>query len=258
MDMLLGSPNENFEKAKELIEKAVRENSPDTVVLPETWNTGFFPKENIEELCDDNGKRVKEEIGGLAKKHHINIVAGSVSNIKNGKVYNTAYVFDRNGQVVCEYDKTHLFTPMGEHEYYEKGDRLGKFELDGTKCGILICYDIRFPELTRSITVNGADYLFVVSQWPTARVYHLETLVKARAIENQIFAVCCNSCGTAGQTKYAGHSLITDPWGNVLSSAEETETIISAECDESTLSEIRNSINVFADRREEMYNINKQ
>lgn len=257
MDMLFARPDENFAKAKALIGRAVRECNPDTVVLPETWNTGFFPKKNLESLCDRDGRRVREEIGGLAKAYKINIVAGSVANLKNGKVFNTAYVFDREGKTVAEYDKTHLFTPMGEHEFFEKGSRVCRFELDGRKCGLLICYDIRFPELTRTMTVHGVDFLFVVSQWPTARVAHLEALVKARAIENQTFAVCCNSCGKAGDTVFAGYSSIADPWGEFIASAGNEETIITADCDESILSKIRSSINVFADRREDIYNIKK-
>ena len=229
MNMLFEHPDENFAKAKTLIRRAAEENSPDTVVLPETWNTGFFPRRDLEKFCDRDGERVKSEIGGLAKTLGINIVAGSVANVKNGKIYNTAYVFDREGNTAAEYDKTHLFTPMGEHGFFEKGSHTCRFELDGKKCGLLICYDIRFPELTRTMTVNGVDFLFTVSQWPTARVAHLTALVKARAIENQLFAVCCNSCGTAGETVYAGHSAIADPWGEFIASAGADETVITAD-----------------------------
>ena len=108
---------ENFRHAAQLIEEAMLE-SPDVLVLPETWNTGFFPKENLRALCDDDGSRVKREIGALARKHHVNIIAGSVSNLRSGKVYNTALVFDREGNCIASYDKTHLFTPMGEDNYH--------------------------------------------------------------------------------------------------------------------------------------------
>ena len=88
----------------------------------------------------------------------------SVANARGGRVYNTACVFDRNGELLCAYDKTHLFTPMGEDDYYTCGDHLCCFTLDGVKCGIIICYDVRFPELTRSLALQGLDMLFVVSQ----------------------------------------------------------------------------------------------
>lgn len=252
MNILLGKPEENYQKVSQRIEEAMAE-SPDVVVLPETWNIGFFPKENTEALCDQDGQRVKREIGALAAKYHVNIVAGSVTNLRDGKVYNTAYIFDRTGACVGSYDKTHLFSPMGEHKHCTPGNSLCRFTLDGVTCGIIICYDVRFPELIRSMAVQGLDMLFVVSQWPKARTFHLRSLTTARAIENQMFVVCCNSCGAAGKMVYGGNSAIIDPWGTTLVLAGEDEQLISADCDLSILQQIRDSINVFADRRPELY-----
>ena len=252
MSMLCGQPDANFEKVSRLIEAAMSE-APDVVVLPETWNTGFFPRENAESLCDNDGVRTKAQIGALAAKYHVNIVAGSVTNVRNGKVYNSAYIFDREGACVGAYDKTHLFSPMGEHKHCTPGNSLCRFILDGVPCGIIICYDVRFPELIRSMALQGMDMLFVVSQWPKARTFHLRSLTTARAIENQMFVVCCNSCGTAGKMVYGGNSAIIDPWGETLALAGEEEQLLSAECDFSTLQQIRDSINVFADRRPELY-----
>ena len=252
MDMAFGRPEDNFRKAEALIEAAMAEH-PDVLVLPEMWNTGFFPKENLKALCDRDGYRVKTEIGALAKKFSVNIVAGSVADLRDGKVYNTAYVFDRNGQCVASYDKTHLFSPMGEDRYFTPGDRLCRFTLDGINCGLVICYDIRFPELSRSLAVEGIDVLFLVSQWPRQRISHLQTLSAARAIENQIFLVCCNSCGTAENTVFGGNSAIIDPLGNTLAQASEQEILLHAQLDFSILQNIRTSINVFADRRPELY-----
>lgn len=252
MNMLLAEPDHNFAHAAELIRQAM-EDAPDVLVLPETWNTGFFPKEEPHIFCDADCSRVKAEIGALAKEYSVNIVAGSVSNLRCGKMYNTACVFDRTGKCIASYDKTHLFTPMGEDEYYEKGDHLCTFTLDGTKCGLIICYDIRFPELTRSLAVQGLDMLFMVSQWPKVRTSHLRSLTTARAIENQMFVVCCNSCGKAGETVYGGNSAVIDPWGETLALAGEQEELLSAKCDLSIAQNIRTSINVFADRRPELY-----
>lgn len=254
MDMEFCQPDKNFEKAEKLIRKAA-EDKADVIVLPETWNTGFFPKNGLEDLSDKDGVRVKTEIGSLAKEYGVNIVAGSVANVCDGKVYNTAYIFDRTGECIAEYNKSHLFTPMKEHHYFEKGSELCKFTLDGHPCAIIICYDIRFPELTRSMTVDGIDYLFVVSQWPKVRTHHLRILTQARAIENQMFLACCNSCGTAEDTVYGGTSAIIDPWGETLALAGDGEEIISAECDSSILKNIRETINVFADRRTEIYKL---
>jgi len=254
MNMKLGCPDENFSLAEKLIGKSIKE-QPDVIVLPETWNTGFFPKEKLTDLCCKDGDTVKLRIGELAKKYKVNIVAGSVSNVRNGKVYNTAFVFDRDGEYIAEYDKTHLFTPMGEDDYYTGGDHLCRFTLDGVKCGIIICYDVRFPELARSLALQGLDMLFVVSQWPKERIFHLRTLNTARAIENQMFVVCCNSCGTAGKTVYGGKSAIIDPWGQTVVAAGEYEEILTGDCDLNTLTYIRNTIPVFRDRKPDLYNI---
>lgn len=253
MDMAFADPDANFKKAEELIRKAA-EGKPDVVVLPETWNLGFFPEENLETLADVDGKRVKETFSALAQELNLNIVAGSVVNKKEDGIYNTAYVFNRAGELVGEYDKTHLFSPMDEDKHFKKGNHITTFELDGHRCGIIICYDIRFPRLTRAMTTKGLDFLFMVSQWPLVRVPHLDVLTKARAIENQMFVICCNSAGTAGATKYGGASSINDPWGITLAHAEGAEEeMITANCDTSILEGIRSSINVFRDRRPDLF-----
>lgn len=255
MNMRLGDTDYNFNHAKELFEKAVKA-EPDTIVFPETWNTGFFPRDNLYGLCDVDGKRTKELFGALAKLHGVNTVAGSVSNIKKGKIYNTSYIFNRHGECVAEYDKTHLFTPMNENDFYEKGSCLTSFELDGKMCGIIICYDLRFPELTRTLTVkNRLDCLFVVSQWPDKRISQLDTLLKARATENQMYVICCNSCGKAYNTVFGGHSAVYSPLGEAIAFAGGNEEIVSAECDEGISARIANEINVFRDRREELYDV---
>lgn len=252
MNMELGNPTKNFNHAKQLICEAMKD-KPDVLVLPETWNTGFFPKDNLFELSCKDGAEVKECMGNLAREYGVNIVAGSVSNVRGNHVYNTAMIFNREGVCIAQYDKTHLFTPMGEDRYYTAGTRLCRFTLDDIPCGIIICYDVRFPELVRTLALPGIDMLFVVSQWPNARTFHLRTLTTARAIENQMFVVCCNSCGQAYHTVFGGTSAVINPLGETLSLAGEGEEIISAECDMNILAEIRNSIPVFRDRRQELY-----
>jgi len=253
MDMQLGCVEDNFRHAETLIEQAMAD-APDVLVLPETWNTGFFP-ENVGELADRDGQQVRARIGALVKKFHVNIVAGSVADLRDGKVYNTAYVFDREGKSIAAYDKTHLFSPMGEDRVFTPGGKLCTFTLDGVKCALVICYDIRFPELTRSLALQGLDVLFVVSQWPKERIFHLQSLTVARAIENQMFVVCCNSCGTANGTVYGGNSAAVDPWGQVIFRGDEEEKILTAELDLNILRDIRKSIHVFRDRRPELYRL---
>lgn len=255
MNMAFARPEENFRRAEALIRQTARQEAPDVIVLPETWNTGFFPREDLAALSDRDCAQVREVFGALARELQVNLVAGSVSDLRGGRVYNSACVFDRTGTLLCRYDKTHLFTPMQEHLFYTPGEHLCRFSLDGVSCGVLICYDIRFPELTRTLAVQGLDVLFVVSQWPEARREHLRALVTARAIENQMFLACCNSCGRAGNTVYAGSSVLLDPWGRELASAGGQEQIISASFDLSVLENIRTSINIFRDRRPELYHI---
>lgn len=97
--------------------------------------------------------------------------------------------------------------------------------------------------------------LFVVSQWPKIRTFHLRTLTTARAIENQMFLICCNSCGKAGDTVYGGNSAVIDPWGETLALADENEQLLTAECDFSVLDGIRSSIPVLRDRRASIYQL---
>lgn len=252
MDMKLADPAYNFSHAEELIRKAAGD-GPDVVLLPETWNTGFFPKENLASYCDRDGTETKRRIGALAAELGVNIVAGSISNRKYDGIYNTAFVFDRKGACVAQYDKTHLFTPSGEHAYYKLGDHPCTFELDGKRCGLIICYDLRFLELVRTLALTGLDVLFIPAQWPAIRRRHWDTLVAARAIENQMFVVACNSC--ASDTKCGGSSRILDPWGEVIAEADDRETVISGELDFSVIEQIRSSINVYRDRRPELYRV---
>ena len=254
MDEYLGDSAYNYAHALELVRKAAAAGA-DTVLLPETFNIGFFPREKLAELADPDGEIVKMAFGALAAELHINLIAGSVVTNRGGQVYNTSYVFDRGGTCIASYDKTHLFTPMGEHEYFTPGDSLCAFTLDGVRCGLITCYDLRFPELTRSLVLQGADLLFVPAEWPAVRMLHWQTLNRARAVENQIFLACCNGCGTAGETVYGGHSAVYDPWGELLAEAGDREEIILADCDFSVKEKIRSSINVFRDRRPDLYKL---
>ena len=254
MDMLPAQPEENFQKAKQLVETAMRY-EPDVLLFPETWNTGFFPQKDLPIHCDRAGEQVSRILGSLAKKYAVNIVAGSVSDLRDGNVYNTAYIFDRSGRRIASYSKTHLFTPMGEDKAYAPGDSLCTFILDGVPCAILICYDLRFPELARSLALQGAQLLFVPSQWPAERLHHLHSLLAARAIENQMFVACCNSCGSTENTKFGGESMILDPVGMEIAHAASREETLIADIDISSVSAIRQSINVFHDRRPELYRL---
>lgn len=253
MDVVFGRPDANRQKVEELIAEAAEE-KPDIVVLPETWNTGFFP-ENVKELADKNGEPTRSLLAKLAQKHAVNIVGGSVSNNIDGKVYNTNFVFNRNGELVSSYNKIHLFSPADEHEVFERGKEVNVFEIEGVKAATVICYDIRFVELIRTLALQGIEILFVPAQWPHPRLEHWKTLIKARSIENQMFVAAVNGSGKSDTLEFCGNSMLLDPWGKVIVKADEQEKIITGEVDLSIIKEIREKINVFRDRRPEVYNI---
>ncbi|MBQ7011075.1 MAG: carbon-nitrogen family hydrolase [Clostridia bacterium] len=252
MESKLGCPDENFDRAVELLEEALKE-QPDVIVLPEIFDNPGELKERMTEFCCKDGDKIKARIGGFAKEHGVNIVAGSVSEMHNGKFYNTAFVFDRCGDCIATYDKIQLVYP-GEFKYYTEGDSLCTFVLDGVKCGLIICNDLKFPELARSLALDGINILFVPSAWPEGSIFRMKALRLARAIENQIFVVNCNSCSHSIGKVYGGQSAIIEPIGKIISSAGPTEEIISAECDLQMIEKCRaGGQSIFDRRHPELY-----
>ena len=247
----LGEVEQNYAAAERLIHEAATQGA-DVVVLSELWNTSFYPA-NVEDLADVEGQRTKTFLSRLAQEHYINIVGGSVANRHDGKLYNSTFVADRQGHIVASYDKVHLFTPGKEEQVFAAGSELNVFVLDGIKMASIICYDVRFGEWVRKAALTGAQVLFVPAAWPHPRLAHWQILNRARAIENQLFVTAVNSCGTAGKMKFCGHAMIIDPWGEVLAQGKEEEQLVMADIDFSVIEGIRKSINVFRDRRPELY-----
>ncbi|RED60383.1 carbon-nitrogen family hydrolase [Cohnella lupini] len=253
MNIVAGNPDANFAKMEaRLKEAAASSPKPDLIVLPEMWNTGYALTE-IQVLADPDGRRTKEVISDFCRKHGISVLAGSIAQLRAEGVTNTVHVFDRTGAEVSEYSKIHLFQLMNEHLHLESGDKLGTFDLEGIPAAVMICYDIRFPELARKLALDGAQILFVPAEWPHPRLHHWRTLLQARAIENQMYVVSCNTVGDSGGSSFFGHSMVIDPWGEVLAEAEEEETILVAEIDLGLVNEVRGRIPVFADRRPKIY-----
>lgn len=252
MNVRVGQPNVNASRVEALVKRAVR-HKPDVIVLPELWNTGFAPRKIDRSMADNGGVHAKALCGRLAKEHGVNIVAGSVLRRAGNVLYNTAYVFDRAGNCIAEYNKTHLFSPSGEGEAYTAGDRLVTFPLDGVRCGILICYDLRFGELSRTLALSGAKALFIPAEWRREATEQMLALLRARAIEDQVFAALCNGCGEAHGTTFGGKSAIIDPLGKVLARAGRGETILSAAIDFAAQEKARLDLPVFSDRRPDLY-----
>jgi len=251
MDIQFGRSEENRTRLVEKMHEALK-GQPNVLIAPEMWNLGY-DLENTLKNGDKDGRMVRDTFVTLAKQHNSYIIPGSIANVRENKVYNTSYVIDNKGELKGYYDKIHLFRLMNEEKYLEPGDKRFTFDLYGHEAGVVICYDIRFPELIRSMALDGIEVLFVPAEWPHPRLYHWRSLLIARAIENQMFVVATNRVGSDPNNTFFGHSMIIDPWGEVIAEGSESEEILTAELDLSIVPEIRSRIPVFKDRKEELY-----
>jgi len=254
MNVEAGNPDGNFARMEEWMKRSIASaTKPDLLMLPEMWNSGYA-LEQIDRLADPAGERTRKFFTAFCREHRVNVLAGSVAVKRpDGGVTNTLHFFDRQGQVSAEYSKIHLFQLMNEHLHLQAGDSVCRFNLEGVAAGAMICYDIRFPELARKLALSGSRVLFVPAEWPHPRLHHWRTLLQARAIENQMYVVACNTVGESGGSSFFGHSMVIDPWGEVLAEAGEVETILEAEIDLSFVEDVRGRIPVFADRRPALY-----
>lgn len=253
MDIAFGNPEVNRIKVRDMIHKAAQD-GPDVIVLPEMWNTSFRLKD-IHVIADKEGELTKAFICNLAKKYQVNIVAGSIADKYDKDIYNRLYVIDREGSMVAHYDKVHLVRHAGEQEYIKAGTEATVFHIDGVKCGAILCYDLRFPELARTMALKGAKVLFVPAQWFETRIHHWKTLSTARAIENQIYVVAVNRIGNEFQAVFPGNSMVIDPWGNIVAEAGNEETILTAEMDMNLVDRVRKKITCFLDRNVNVYEL---
>jgi len=253
MDVQLGEPEANFAKAEQLLIQAVSaEAKPDLIMLPEMWNTGYA-LDRIHELADVEGVRTREKLAAFAKEHKVLLIGGSIAEKREGGVFNTIHAFGRSGEELGVYDKIHLFRLMDEEKYLQPGDQTGMLALEGISAGMMICYDIRFPELFRKLALAGAKAVFVPAEWPNPRLHHWRTLLQARAIENQMYVIACNRCGQSGDTVFFGHSMVIDPWGEVIAESDDQEGILRAEIDLALVDDVRTRIPIFEDRRPKLY-----
>lgn len=251
MDIAFANPEKNFFAVEKYIKEAAKAQA-DVIVLPEMWNSGFA-LDQLDRLADENGMKTKQLLTKLAKKHQVNIVGGSVSTKREDGFFNTMYVVNRNGDIVAEYDKAHLFRLMDEHLFLQPGRKKNLFELDGVTCGGIICYELRFPEWIRAHTLSGAKIMFIPAQWPEQRIDHWQLLLQARAIENQCFVVAVNPVCTSPSNEFNGHSMVIAPWGELLVSNETQEGIYYADLDLQEVDSVRKTIPVFQDRRTDLY-----
>lgn len=186
--------------------------SPGIIVLPELWATGFA-YDKLPELAKETPDILKI-LQNLAAKYGI-IIAGSLPEHSNNSYYNTLFITASNG-IIGTYRKQQLFSPMQEDSFFAPGTAPLPVQTDLAHIGALVCYDLRFPELMRHQANLGADIAVVSAQWPAARIGHWRILLQARAIENQMFVIAANRCGTTGDNSFGGHSMIIGPDGTIL------------------------------------------
>ncbi|WP_066252385.1 carbon-nitrogen family hydrolase [Neobacillus drentensis] len=251
LDIAFGNPQKNYQTVERLFDKTSTE-KPDIIVLPELWTTGY-DLTRLNEIADLKAAQTIEFLQNAAQKYQVHLIGGSVANRVDKGVKNTLLIINKDGRLVHQYSKLHLFKLMDEHVYLEAGSEKGLFQLDNYQFAGAICYDIRFPEWIRAHTSEGAEALFVVAEWPAQRLSHWRALLIARAIENQCYVIGCNRSGQDPNNQFAGHSLIIDPWGEVIAEAGESEEILSAEIEMDLVKEVRKQIPIFADRKPEFY-----
>jgi predicted amidohydrolase len=248
-DIRVGDVEMNVARAKRRMSNLARK-GVDLVLLPEMWSTGFA-NDRLDELAETT-PRVLDELIRLSKDMHLTII-GSLPEKGADGVYNTAYVVDRDGSVLESYRKVHLFSPTREDEFFKPGRKAVVVETSLGTIGLMICYDLRFPELCRTLALQGAKIVAVMAQWPAFRVAHWKALLKARAIENQLFIIGVNRCGEDDDLSYGGHSRIISPWGEVLTRTGKGPASVSAPIDVGFVDSTREQIPCLQDRKPQAY-----
>ena len=229
--------------------KRVADQGAELVVLPEMWSSGFAYKQ-LNELALRTATIV-DELLELSSQLKL-VICGSMPEPNGDKVFNTASVID-NGRLAGIYRKIHLFSLLGEDRAFSGGDQWLLADTSIGKIGVIICYDLRFPEISRRLALAGAQVICVPAQWPKPREEHWRTLLRARAIENQLFVVSANTCGLVGKLDFFGMSMIINPKGEALAEAGEEEREIMAILDMRVMDDWRAQIPCFNDRKPECY-----
>ena len=247
-NLQLGDVDANIESALAGVEQAAAAGAQ-LAVLPEMWSTGY----DYRRLADlaERTPGVIERLCSVSKTHGI-VLVGSLPEKQGDKLYNMATVID-NGEVKGAYRKLHMFSTMGEDRFLSPGDSTLVVDTTVGRIGVAICYDLRFPELFRRMALDGAELICVPAEWPKPRQEHWRTLLRARAIENQLFIAAANCCGVQGKLDFFGMSLLISARGDVLAEAGETDTVLNATFDRQEMMSYREQIRCFVDRRPEIY-----
>ncbi len=249
-NITLGDVEANLAKVRSALAR-VHERGANLAVLPEMWSSGYDYK-RLATLAEQT-PRVLEELLALSARMEM-VIVGSLAEKDEGSIYNTAFVLDR-GELAGKYRKLHLFSTMGEDRFLASGNETLVVRTSIGRLGVAICYDLRFPELFRKLALEGAEILCIPAEWPKPRQEHWRTLLRARAIENQLFVAAANCCGLQGKLDFFGMSLLISPRGEILAEGGETDTELTAHFDFEEMATYRFQIPCFRDRRPEVYGI---
>lgn len=255
----------NIGKAVEMIGKA-SDNGAEIVVLPEMFNCPYDTSKFQSYSEEQGSSETLKAVSSAAKEYGIYLIAGSIPESRNGKIYNSSFIF-KEGHLVDVHRKLHLFDvdiPDGvffkESEIISAGNKITVVDNDAVKMGVAICYDIRFPELFRLMALMGSELVVVPGAFNTTTgPAHWETTIRARAIDNQVYMVAASPARNydLSYTAY-GNSMIVDPWGKIIARAEEVEEIIYADIERSRLLDVRKQLPLLEHRRTDIYSLEKK
>lgn len=256
---------ENVRTVKAYLEK-IKDENPDFVILPEMFCCPY-QTENFPIYAEKEGGPVWQQLSGYAKQYGIYLIGGSMpEKDAEGNVYNTSYIFDREGKQIGKHRKVHLFDidikggqTFKESDTLTAGDSDTVFDTEFGKIGVMLCFDIRFPELSRMMVNDGAKVIFVPAAFNmTTGPAHWELSFRTRALDNQIYMVGCAPARdvSAGYISW-GHSIVTDPWGRVTDMLDEKKGILLAELDMDYEEQVREELPLLKSRRKDMYKLEK-
>ena len=238
------TPDERRERVAALVRAQA---GADLVVLPELWPQGGFAYDRWEKQAEPTAGPSLQALSAAAAGLGAMVHMGSfVERDDTGRMFNTSVLLGADGGVLAAYRKIHLFG-FGEGEPKLMTPGTDIVVHDGL--GIATCYDLRFPEMFRGLLDGGALALVMASAWPAKRIAHWRLLAQARAVENQMYVVACNTAGTHAGVPMGGNSMVVDPWGVVLAEAGDDEEVLTVDIDLSSVPATRSSFPVLADRR---------
>ncbi|WP_407559918.1 carbon-nitrogen family hydrolase [Streptomyces sp. 184] len=245
------NPDEAVESRRARAAALVRaEAGSGLVVLPELWHVGAFAFDDFAAGAETLDGPTAAAMAAAARDAGVWLHAGSVvERDASGTLFNTSLLYAPSGELARTYRKIHRFGfDRGEAILMGAGDEVVTAPLADTVVGLATCYDLRFPELFRALTDEGAQTFVLPAGWPARRRAHWRLLAQARAVENQAYVLACGTAGTNGGVAQAGHSMIVDPWGEILAEAGEGEEVLRAELDPARVAKTREEFPALRDR----------